>query len=124
MGQNTRGSVTNRRGGAHMNVSRRPLRQRVNYARLAVFLLPLFLAIAAGAPATVRSAFADDCAKLSKEVIRLRGEYRQAAQKASQTDAVVGFDDLTTILDKIVDAKRRMRGLGCGEPKRGHKKTF
>ncbi len=92
--------------------------------RLAIFMLALFAGALFSVLGSARSVLADDCAKLSKEVVRLKAEYREAARVASQPDSGVGFDDLTTILDKIVDAKRRMRGLGCGDAKKSRKKNF
>ena len=74
--------------------------------------------------AGVGLAEADDCGKLNKEVTRLKAEYRDAASMAAQADPDTGFDHLTAILDKIVDAKRRMRNLGCGERKRSPKRNF
>ncbi len=69
-------------------------------------------------------ASADDCGKLSKRVMRLRAEYQDAARVAAKADSNVGFDELTAILDKIVDAKRRMRSLGCGEKKKSPRNDF
>ncbi len=67
---------------------------------------------------------ADDCGQLSKHVVRLRAEYQEAARAAARADSNVGFDELTAILDKIVDAKRRMRSLGCGEKKKHPRNNF
>jgi hypothetical protein len=112
------------RGLAPMNLPRPEAGQRRDSVRLAIFSLALFAGAVSGVLASAGVTLGDDCTKFSKEVIRLRAEYRETARNASQTDSSVGFDELTAILDKIVDAKRRMRDLGCGEAKKSHKKHF
>jgi hypothetical protein len=52
-------------------------------------------------------ACAADCAGLTKELNRLRLEYKEYAAKTGK--AGVTFDGLTEILDKIVKLKAEMR---------------
>jgi hypothetical protein len=52
-------------------------------------------------------AWAADCAGLTKELNRLRLEYKEYAAKPEKTG--VTFDGLTEILDKIVKLKAEMR---------------
>lgn len=56
---------------------------------------------------------ADDCRTLSKNLAKLREDYRRMGQQASAAPSSVTFDDLTAVLDKIVHLRRSMRKLDC-----------
>ncbi len=69
--------------------------------RTKIFLVALFAA-AANSPV-----WAADCAGLTKELNRLRLEYKEYSAKTSKGG--VTFDGLAEILDKIVKVKSEMR---------------
>jgi len=99
------------------------VRDRVQHISLFAFAL-LVCNLFLGSTLGLGLARADECAKLNKTVIRLRADYRDAASRAAQADSNVGFEELTGILDKIVDARRRMRNLGCREGKATPKNNY
>jgi hypothetical protein len=59
-----------------------------------------------------------DCPALNKELGRLRLHYHKQAQEAGSGTGAVSFDELTAILDRIVDLKNSMRRLNCDIPPR------
>ena len=79
---------------------------------LAVFLLFTLVApsFAAGAAA--------GCPALKKQLARLRMEYQRYATSPELKPDASGFDELTELLDKIVDVKAEMRKSGCKPPPR------
>jgi hypothetical protein len=64
------------------------------------------------------STCAKSCAAMTRELERLRDDYRTyAAGAATKSDAVT-FDGLSEILDKIVALKNVMQKSGCKVPPR------
>lgn len=61
-------------------------------------------------------AWALDCGRSTKELARLRAEYKEYA--AQTTKSGVTFDGLVEILDKIVLLKSEMRKANCKIPPR------
>jgi hypothetical protein len=55
----------------------------------------------------------DECRKLRISLTKLREDYRLLGQKASADAAAVTFEDLTVVLDKIVEVRRAIRRLDC-----------
>jgi hypothetical protein len=47
---------------------------------------------------------------------KLREDYRLLGLKASADAAAVTFEDLSAVLDKIVEVRRAMRSLDCDSP--------
>jgi hypothetical protein len=60
------------------------------------------------------AAIAAGCAKSAKELSKLRGEYRSYAANSKPAH----FDELTRILDKIIQVKGEMRKANCKVPPR------
>jgi len=58
-------------------------------------------------------AAADDCRKLRNNLGKLREDYRRMGQQGSTDPSSVTFEDLTAVLDKIVEVRRSMRKLDC-----------
>jgi exopolyphosphatase/pppGpp-phosphohydrolase len=57
-----------------------------------------------------------DCGRSTKELARLRAEYKEYAAQTSKSG--VTFDGLVEILDKIVKLKSEMRKANCKIPPR------
>jgi hypothetical protein len=72
---------------------------------LLVILVPL--------PAWPRS-----CASMNMELRRLRLEYHKNAATLTQTKGALNFEDLVSILDRIVELKNDMREADCKIPPR------
>jgi hypothetical protein len=72
-----------------------------DHMRTKILLATIFVVTVTG------PACAADCAGLTKELNRLRLEYKEYGTKTDKTG--VTFDGLTEILDKIVKVKAEMR---------------
>jgi hypothetical protein len=76
-------------------------------------LLATLLALAASGPV-----WSADCARLTKELNRLRLDYKEYAASKDKDKAQVTFNGLVEILDKIIKLKDEMRDARCKVPAR------
>ena len=65
-------------------------------------------------------AIAASCASMTKELQALRLEYHSYAANSSAKSGGKSFDDLTKILDRIVELKNAMRKSECKIPPRSN----
>jgi hypothetical protein len=64
------------------------------------------------------SAWPRSCASMNMELRRLRLEYHKNATTMTQTKGALTFEDLVSILDRIVELKNDMREADCKIPPR------
>jgi len=75
------------------------------------WLLICVCLLLSGAPAFAASS--KSCAAMTRDLARLRTEYHAYVTSPAAKDGGITFDDLTQVVDKIVDLKNDMRKAGC-----------
>jgi hypothetical protein len=63
-------------------------------------------------------AYGKNCAALTKDLLRLRQEYKLQASNKNDPSKRAEFKKLSEILDKIIDIKSEMRKQNCKIPDR------